>query len=216
MSFNYATKQDPELELTREKFAEQFVVMPMNKRTLPAGDRDLVNAWIIRAKNQGWLDKLEDEYFNINFCPLGKAGPDCLQNCSASNGASDRYGVCVCDSIRWTGDDCSIPVEVKYNWLPKSLLWISYGMVALNLLVCLIFGTWQCIHRKRAQVSIAQPYSLALIFLGCVISTSTILAMAQQDIGLGSEPTDSNLDSCMVIPWLCKSVCLFGAHFVLC
>ena len=106
IQLRHYVKQDPELELTREKFAEQFVVMPMNKRTLSARDRDLVNAWVIRAKNQGWLDALEDEYLSINFCPLGKAGPDCLENCVASNGVSDRFGVCVCDSIRWTGDDC--------------------------------------------------------------------------------------------------------------
>lgn len=202
LQLRHYTKEDPQLEVTRETFAEQFVVMPMNKRVMPATSRDLFNAWIYRAKNQGWLENLYAKYFRVNFCPLGKSGSDCLENCSPSNGVSNRFGECVCDSTRWTGDDCDNQVEVDYNWFPNALVWSLYSMASLNYLICGSCAIWLFFHRKRAQVSIAQPYSLALILLGCVLSTSAIIAMAQEDVGGNGEPTGSSVTSCAFIPWL--------------
>ena len=43
---------------------------------------------------------------------------------------------------------------------------------------------------------VSQPFFLALVLIGCGISSSTIIAMAQEDEGNGP------VDACMAIPWL--------------
>ncbi|CAB9502374.1 acid type B receptor subunit 2 [Seminavis robusta] len=195
LQLRHLTVKDPELEVTREKFNENFVLWPMNARLDPHLQRFLVTL-IYQAKELGILDSLYDKYFSVNFCPIGKSGPNCDQPCNPSHGISNRFGECVCDSTKWTGDDCSVQAEEDLHMLPTSLKAIAYCLVGINFLMAFCCAVWLAFQRKRAQVKIAQPHLLFLVLLGCVISTSTIIALAQEDEGDGPVP------ACSVFPWL--------------
>ena len=196
LQLKYLTVQDPEIEIVRERFQEQYVLWPMNRVTVEQLHRDLFMTWVYESKIKGIMDDLHDQYFSVSFCPVGSAGADCNEPCNPSRGISDRFGTCVCDSTRWTGADCSIRVEEDSNSLSTSLVTICYAMVAINFFLCGACGIWVFVRRKRAQVQMAQPFFLMLILLGCVISTSTIIALAQED------PGDGPVHACMAIPWL--------------
>lgn len=93
--------------------------------------------------------------------------------------------------------------------LSSSLVIMCYTLVAVSFLVVTAFAAWFLYNRERAQVKVTQPSFLLMILLGCVISTSTIIALAQEDEG------DGPVKSCMAIPWLYSvGFCLtFGAMF---
>ncbi|CAB9510064.1 acid type B receptor subunit 2 [Seminavis robusta] len=196
LQLKHLTVRDPEIEVTREKFGEQFVLWPFNKRVVPELHRDLFFQWMYQAKATGILDDLYQQYFSVHFCPLGKAGPNCEDPCNPSHGISNRFGHCVCDSTRWAGDDCSVELTEDLNLLPSSLVSVSYAMVGINFSLCFFCAVWLFIHRNRAQVRMSQPYFLLLILVGCIFSTSTILALAEE------HPGDGPVQGCMAIPWL--------------
>jgi ABC-type amino acid transport substrate-binding protein len=196
LQLRYATVKDPEIEITRETFSEQFVVWPFNKRVMPELHRELFFQWMYQAKASGSLDALYDTYFSVNYCPVGFAGSDCTALCNPSHGISDRFGHCLCDSSRWVGADCATELFEDQNLLPSSLISTCYAMVGINYLICLVCAVWLYFHRNRAQIKIAQPSFLLLILLGCVISSSTIIALVQEDAGNGP------VQACMAIPWL--------------
>lgn len=200
LQLQYLAVQDATLTVTRQTFDEQYILWPINSRLNPVLQQ-LIIRWIYRAKVTGVLDELWDQFFNIEFCPLGKAGVQCDQPCSSAHGMSNRYGQCVCESTKWTGEDCATEVVEDQNLIPQPLKIISYVMVAINFLAVAICGLWLFLNRNTAQVKVSQPHFLSLILVGCLISTSTILALAQD--GDGHE-------GCMAIPWLysvgCKSL----------
>jgi 7 transmembrane sweet-taste receptor of 3 GCPR len=80
--------------------------------------------------------------------------------------------------------------------ISPTLKLIAYIMLGINLLAIIICGVWLCWQRDSPQVKVSQPFFLALVLLGCAISSSTIIAMAQEDDGDGPVP------ACMAIPWL--------------
>jgi 7 transmembrane sweet-taste receptor of 3 GCPR len=80
--------------------------------------------------------------------------------------------------------------------IPRGVIIVCYGLAGINFLLVAFFGGWLLKNKKRSQVKIAQPLFLMMVLLGCVISTSTIFAMAQQDEG------DGPVHACAAIPWL--------------
>jgi ABC-type amino acid transport substrate-binding protein len=196
LQLRYATVNDPEIEITRETFSEQFVLWPFNKRVMAELHRELFFQWMYQAKASGALDALYVTYFSVHYCPVGFAGSDCTASCNPSHGISDRFGRCICDSNRWVGADCATELYEDQHLLPSSLISICYAMVGVNYLICLVCAIWLYFQRNRAQIKIAQPSFLLLILLGCIISSSTILALAQEDAG------DGPVQACMAIPWL--------------
>ncbi|CAB9531047.1 unknown protein [Seminavis robusta] len=137
------------------------------------------------------------EYFQKDqYCPVGTAGKNCDLPCDPNHGASDASGACLCQSTKWTGDDCSIEVPEDLNLLPPGLLITSYVLVTINFVLVAACGLWLMVHRNRAHVKISQPSFLVLILLGCIISSSTILALAQEDEG------DGPVGAFMLIPWM--------------
>jgi gamma-aminobutyric acid type B receptor len=102
----------------------------------------------------------------------------------------------VCNSPKWTGDDCSIEQEVDLNMIPAKVIFICYGLAGFNYALVVLFGIWVSRNWYRNHIQMAQPMFLMVILAGCAISTSTIFAMAQEDEGDGPVPT------CVVIPWL--------------
>lgn len=195
LQLKHMVVQDPDLRMAPDSFDSQDIVWPFHHR-LPALKRELLVRWILQAKLLGIVDKLYDKYFSVAFCPIGKAGVNCDQACSPTRGLADRRGVCVCESTKWTGSDCDTEVVENLNTIPTALKIISYIMVAINFGAVAGCAGWLWRHKNTAQVQVAQPLFLCLILVGCLISSSTIFALAQEDEGSGSVP------ACMAIPWL--------------
>ena len=187
--------QDAELQVTREHFDAQYIVWPFNARLDPVRQQLLIR-WIYEAKVSGMLDQIYHQYFSINYCPIGKAGVNCDLPCSPSKGMADRHGHCICESTKWTGDDCSIEVQEDKHLIPKSLSIICFLMIGINFFLCTVCALWMWIHSDTAQVKVSQPLFLGLVLVGCIISTSTIFALGAEDDG------DGPVHACMLIPWL--------------
>ena len=109
LQLNYLVVNDPQLEVTPEKFDEVYIVWPISSRLEPLLQQMLVR-WIYQAKANGVIDALYKQYFTLGYCPIGFAGQQCTEHCSASKGRSDRFRNCVCDSTKWTGHDCETEV----------------------------------------------------------------------------------------------------------
>ncbi|CAB9519450.1 acid type B receptor subunit 2 [Seminavis robusta] len=202
----YHASNDPTLEVTNEQFNFLYLHWPMRYDLEPVVSF-LLKKWVFHAIVNATLDQLYFQYLSPwgSLCTLGTAGKHCERPCDRQHGKANAFGDCVCKSIRWTGDDCSIEVPEDVNLIPRSLKAIAYVMVALNLLVIAICAAWLVWQRKSAQVRASQPCFLMLVLLGCMISSSTILAMARED-DVDASRTDDNDDidtvQCMWIPWL--------------
>jgi len=190
--------QDVDLGVTQEHFNEQYIVWPINSRLDPTLQRLLVR-WIYQAKVSGVLDELYDKYFSVTFCPLGRAGANCDEPCSPPHGSSDRFGNCLCESARWTGDDCTVEVIEDKNLIPTSLIIVSYVMIGINFAAAGVCAVWLVWSRNTTQVKVAQPLFLGLVLLGCLISTSTIFALAQEE---SADIGQTDLPACQATPWL--------------
>lgn len=76
--------------------------------------------------------------------------------------------------------------------IPDNLKILSYAMLGINFGSIILCGFWLYWQRNSVQVRSSQPFFLALVLLGCAISTSTIIALEQEDEGEGDVP------ACMV------------------
>lgn len=81
--------------------------------------------------------------------------------------------------------------------ISEPLLILAYSLFGINVCVILICAVWLVLHWKTDEVRVSQPSFLLLVLLGCIISSSTILAMAQEDTN-GNDPDSA----CMSIPIL--------------
>lgn len=179
--------------LSHKSFNTQYLVWPL-KYDLPTVTTILLKKWIYTAVSNATLDDLYFTYFQKALCPIGTAGEDCELPCDPNHGQADARGKCVCESVKWTGEDCSIEVEEEVNLIPTSLKWIAYGMFGLNAGIMFICGLWLLWQKDSPQVRVSQPSFLVLVLLGCLISSSTILVMGQEDGG------DGPVHACMAIP----------------
>lgn len=80
-----------------------------------------------------------------------------------------------------------IPNEIKYT------AYAMFGLNASSILMCVV---WLYYHWWSSQVRFSQPNLLLLVLFGCMVSSSTIIAMAQEDEGEGP------VEACITIPWL--------------
>lgn len=191
----YTVSHEVSLELTGETFNSQYYVWPM-KVDLTSLASKLMKKWMYDAIQNATLDELYVQYFKNGQCPLGTAGENCDLPCDPDHGRADTSGECVCESAKWTGDDCSIEVMENPNMIPPSLIKVCYVLAGINLVLVAVCAAWVFKNRKRSHIRMAQPMFLAMILVGCVISTSSVFAMAQQDSGDGPVPV------CAAIPWL--------------
>lgn len=76
--------------------------------------------------------------------------------------------------------------------IPPSLQLLAYAMFGVNAAAIFLCSLWLVWQRNTAQVRVSQPSFLFLVLIGCLISSATILAMAQEDDGQGPVP------ACMV------------------
>jgi len=142
------------------------------------------------------LDELFFKYFQKNVCPLGTAGVNCELPCHPVHGTANAEGLCICESTKWTGNDCSHEVSEEKNLVSPPLKVISYIMLVVNWSMILGCGVWLFRNRSTQQVRAIQGNLLSLVLLGCGISSSTIIALAQE------YDVDGPASACMVIPWL--------------
>lgn len=191
----YRASHDASLEVTREQFNTQYLVWPLRHDLDPVVALYL-KKWMYAAVANATLDDLYFQYFQKELCPVGTAGEHCEKPCDPVHGTADSRGVCVCESVKWTGDDCSIEVPEETNLIPTTLKVLSYVMVGINFAFIAGCGAWLYWKRNSAQVRVSQPFFLSLVLLGCGISSSTILAMGQESAG------DGPVEACMAIPWL--------------
>jgi len=93
-------------------------------------------------------------------------------------------------------DDCSIEVPEELNLIPDTMVIIAYTMLAINMTVIFSCAIWLYFQRNSSQVRVSQPFFLCLVLVGCLISSSTIIVLAEEDEG------DGPVHACMAIPWL--------------
>ena len=193
LQLRHRAANDLTLDVTPESFNTQYITWAI-KDKVP--NVRWLEKWIYQAVTNTTMDELYFKYFQKELCPVGSAGAKCELPCDPDHGEADERGYCICSSTKWTGDDCSIEVPEDTNLIGSSLKTVAYAMVAVNYGVILFLVGWLFWKRDSAQVRMSQPFFLGLVLLGCFISTSTILAMTQEDEG------DGPVRACMVIPWL--------------
>eukprot|EP00797_Seminavis_robusta_P017545 Sro261_g101750.2 (915) ;mRNA; r:39799-43392 len=191
----YRAAWDPQLEVTKETFNTQYIAWARSYRLDPIV-LILLNRWALAAVTSSRLDELYSKYFQKALCPVGTAGDACELPCDPNHGSADANGVCVCSSTKWTGDDCSVEVAENTNLIPATLLAMAYAMLGVNVLSIIGCGVWLIYQRQSTQVRVSQPFFLNLVLLGCLISTCTIIPLAQQD------EADGPVAACMAIPWM--------------
>ncbi|CAB9524661.1 acid type B receptor subunit 2 [Seminavis robusta] len=191
----YVAAWDSSLEVTGEQFNTQYIVWAFS-RALPQTTLIMLDKWLRDAVTNATTDQIYYKYFQKALCPIGTAGEQCELPCDPDHGKANNRGVCICKSSKWTGDDCSIGVPENVNSLSTGMLWAAYVMFMLNVFAISLCAAWLYWKRCTAQVQVSQPSFLCLVLAGCLISSSTILALAQEDTGEGSVP------ACMAIPWL--------------
>ena len=128
----------------------------------------------------------------IHSCRLTLVSENCELPCHPEHGTANTEGKCVCVSMKWTGDDCSIEVLENRNLIPTNIKALAYSMFGFNMLLIVICGWWLYWKRESAQVKFSQPFFLNLVLFGCSVSSSTIIAMGQEC------PADNPVHACMV------------------
>ena len=203
----YHVLQQPKpqrIQTTRDIIQPNYFVWPISYK-VDESIRYYINRWIYLAVQTTFVDQLFTKYFEFETCPLGYAGVNCTQPCNPNHGIADVNGVCICDSTKWSGEDCSIEILEDKHLIPKWQLNLGYVMFTWN--VCMVVGCsiWLYCNQNLPYVKVAQPFFLGLILLGCFISTSTILALMQQDSDVdddsNNDDTSTGVGYCMAIPW---------------
>jgi len=194
-TLKYQAISDPTLMVLQEALRKGYVIWPMSYELSPRV-RALVKKWVYKAVTMGVADDLYTKYYEPKICPLGLAGENCTDYCDSRHGKSDRLGRCTCASTRYIGADCATELTLDEGLIPAYQLAVGYIMFGVNAAAVLFCGAWLFQHRSEARVRMAQPFFLALILFGCLISSSTILAFMQQ------AGTGRSHQLCMLIPWL--------------
>jgi len=195
LALRYRALNDRSLEVTGEQFNTQYIVWPISYNM----DREkslLLKKWMYTSVSNATLDDLSYKYFDVKVCPLGLAGPSCDKKCDPKHGTSDRDGKCICQSSKWTGEDCSIEVEEDLNLYPDWEVYLAYALFAINAFACLLCFVWVHLKRYTRLVKLWQPFFLKFILLGCFVSSASIIPTTQQSEG------DGPVYGCMVFPWL--------------
>jgi len=191
-----AALQDLELQVTHELFNTQCLVWSLGK-DLDRTVSKLFKKWMRAAVANATMDRLHFEHFQRERCTVGTAGLNCEKPCDPAHGTADAEGNCVCQSAKWTGDDCKAEVQEELNLLFTPLAHGACALVGINHMLVPFCGWWLFCHREQASVQVAQPSILMTILVGCVTSTSAIFLLTQEDTGDGAV-------ACMACPWLCS------------
>ena len=106
-------------------------------------------------------------------------------------------------TMTWSTADGSIPSDVppppfeEKNLLSGGLVSIGTILVVFNYLVAIVLGGMTFWKRKNKVIRASQPMFLAMVLIGCCVSTSTILFFSEDDSGEYDKAGDVN---CMMQP----------------
>jgi ABC-type amino acid transport substrate-binding protein len=195
LQIRFRVAWDETLDVTPEHFNTQYIVWAL-KDDLPPITLRLFEKWMYDANTNATNDALYSKYFSKALCPAGTAGESCELPCDPDHGAANSRGVCVCASTKWSGEDCSKEVPENVNLIPPALKLTAYVMLGINVATIIGCTIWLYLYRHTPQVKGSQPFFLILVNLGCLISSSTIVVLGQEDAG------DGPVRACMAIPWL--------------
>ena len=203
LGLTYASTLDTTLVRTRVELRRNFIGWPMSY-ALDEHTRYLFKRWFVIAISNNVVDELYTKYYESIVCPLGYAGENCTQYCNPQYGRSNRLGICICDSTKYTGVDCNTIVEENTNMIPTYSLVIGYVLFTINVVLVIVCFLWLYTNRRKPNsIGTQEPIFLYLVLLGCLTSSSTILALMQQ---AGPTEDDDDYDDdgiyCMAIPWL--------------
>jgi hypothetical protein len=97
------------------------------------------------------------------------------------------------------------------NLILARLKWSGIVALGVNVFTCLVSAIWLVIKQEHLSLNFVQPFFLVLVLIGCVVSLSTIIVLAQEDKGNRPVP------ACMAIPWLFSiGFCItFGTLFAM-
>lgn len=199
LQLRYRAVADSTLVVSSETFNPQYITWVFNEHTMAPLVTRLLKKWLVAAHQNGTLGELYERYFEKQPCPPGRAGPNCDLPCNEQHGQADLHGTCVCNSPKWSGVDCNTPVPEDLHLIPRPLLVVAYCLLGINAVVIVGCALWILWNRRSQQVRISQPHFLLLVLLGCAISSSTILALGQQDT---TADGSNSVTACMAIPWL--------------
>ena len=73
---------------------------------------------------------------------------------------------------------------------------MCYVFFGINALACLVCAGWIYANSASKQVKAWQPFFLNLVLVGCLISSSSIITLVQQN------DSDEPVPACAVFPWL--------------
>jgi len=191
----YRAMEDLDVEVGRDNFNTQYIVWPMSNN-IGYKTSQAIKKWMYSAVANATLDELYYTYFEVKTCPIGTAGEICTDYCDPKHGQADRNGLCVCESNSWTGKDCSVEVQEDLYLIRPALIAVGYTFFGINVALVMLCALWLHLRRVSPQVRVAQPFFLQLVLLGVLVSSSTIVALAQED------PGDGPVYACMAIPWL--------------
>ncbi|CAJ1917965.1 unnamed protein product [Cylindrotheca closterium] len=90
----------------------------------------------------------------------------------------------------------SMQVPEVLNMIPNDIKYTAYAMFGLNASAIFLCAAWLYNHWWSPQVRFSQPNLLLLVLLGCMFSSSTIIAISQENEGEGP------VKACIAIPWL--------------
>jgi hypothetical protein len=195
LQIRFRVAWDKSLEVTPEQFNTQYIVWAL-KDTLPLIVLQLVSKWTYEAQTNATNDALYSQYFQKALCPVDTAGESCELPCDPNHGAVDEWGVCVCFSTKWSGDDCGIEVPENVHLIPSRMKRAAWFLWGLNIVTIGTCATWLYRHRTTLPVRASQPSFLLLVLVGCWISSCAIIVLGQEDAGNGP------VRACMAIPLL--------------
>lgn len=180
LPIRYVTRDEQWLEVNVDSFATQYLVWPMNYN-LDFKVSHLFKKCMYEANKNQFIDGIYNKYFEFNRCPIGSSGEKCEKPCDRRYGRADRFGNCVCDSTRWTGDDCSVEVHQNFNYLPNYLRIIASSMFAFTLLLIIVCLVFLRKHRHSALIRSNDIVFLCMVLLGCFVSNTSLLTLAFED-----------------------------------
>ena len=201
-----AAQTNGALQVTPESFNTQYIVWAW-RFDMPGADQ--LKRYIYDSL--AGMDELFAKYFQVNTCPVGAAGENCEKPCDPIFGEANEKGECICISTKYGGEDCSTVFEEDTNLVRDSFQIMGWVLLGINCALIIGFAVWMFWQRNSVQVKMSQPFFLCMILVGCLISTSTIGAMMQDDDG----DYDQEVQACMAVPWLYSvGFCItFGSLF---
>ena len=111
----------------------------------------------------------------------------------------------------YSGDESTPPTAVvvpdyDLNYVPSGIMTFGYTLFAIDVCTASFFFAWTVTYRKEKTVRYSQPFFLAMISIGSIISSAAILPLATDDSAgeiAGEEGGNSAADAaCMTSAYL--------------